>query len=93
MLIDFSLFLAENIDIAHTNNITFKYPSSPLTSQINDVPPNQICNKNEVPENCFREGSTICECTHVIHVEEGSVVDIILIDRGTFSSNCGVNHF
>lgn len=77
-------FFAGKIDIAHINNITFKYPSSPLASQINDVPPNQICNKNEVPENCFQESSTICECIHVINVEKGSVVDIVLIHQGIY---------
>lgn len=80
----FVCIFAEKINIAQINNITFKYPSSPLASQINDVPPNQICNKNEVPEDCFREGSTMCECIHVIHVEKGSVVDIILIDQGIY---------
>lgn len=71
-----------SFNIAHINNITFEYPSSPLASQINDVPDNVICNENNLPDTCFSQQSSICRCTHVINVEIGSVVELVLVHQG-----------
>ncbi|XP_034935980.1 laccase-2-like [Chelonus insularis] len=71
---------------ATVNNISYINPSSPLISQLDDVPQDQICNSTNLPARCLN--MTICPCTHVVHVPLDAVVDIILIDADPI----GISH-
>lgn len=68
--------------MAHINNITFTYPPSPLTSQIADVPTEIICNEGKLPTTCDKKRDNTCQCTHVIDINQGSMVEVILVHRG-----------
>ncbi|XP_034950594.1 laccase-1-like isoform X2 [Chelonus insularis] len=63
---------------ATLNGISNVFPSSPLVSQLKDIPQDQICNSNRLPAYC--KNSSVCRCTHVIHVPLNAVVDILMID-------------
>ncbi|KAK5644308.1 hypothetical protein RI129_005608 [Pyrocoelia pectoralis] len=58
------------------DSIEYTSPPSPLISQIKDISPSQLCNKNKKPKNC----GEICSCTHVIELPLNAVVELILID-------------
>ncbi|XP_014291985.1 uncharacterized protein [Halyomorpha halys] len=60
------------------NNISFMFPSSPLISQLDDIPNDQFCE-----ENCNK--TTIkkpCTCVNVYSIPSGAVVDMIIMDTG-----------
>ena len=61
-----------------------KLPPFPLLSQHNDLGKKyNFCNESTV-RNCT---SQYCECTHVIEVPLGAVLELVLIDKGKTSSN------
>lgn len=68
--------------VASVNNITFTYPPSPLMSQIIDVPKEAICNGDKLPNNCDKKDGNVCQCIHVIDIDVGSVVELILVHQG-----------
>ncbi|XP_076235891.1 uncharacterized protein LOC143180212 [Calliopsis andreniformis] len=59
-------------------NISFESPSSPILSQLEDVPTSQICNLTNLPSDCTDD---VCSCTHVISVPLNSVVEIAMVDE------------
>lgn len=64
------------------HNITMKMPIAPPLSQP-ETPLNK-CNRSTVG-NCSRK---MCECTHVLDVALGNVVELVIIDRGfVFNAN------
>ncbi|XP_065201897.1 uncharacterized protein LOC135832526 isoform X2 [Planococcus citri] len=67
--------------VANVNNITFTYPPSPLISQIADVPKEILCNGEKLPSDCDKENGNTCQCTHVIDINVGSVVELILVHQ------------
>ncbi|XP_022088125.1 laccase-5-like [Acanthaster planci] len=70
------------------NYVTFKPPSAPLLTQSREISEFEICtfeSTQAVQEQCRRD---FCECTHVLKVALGQVVELVLIDRGQrFSSS------
>ncbi|KAL7635203.1 UNVERIFIED_CONTAM: hypothetical protein RMT77_014189 [Armadillidium vulgare] len=63
------------------NFISFRLPNVPPLSQPNEVNQTLYCNSSTISNsNCETE---FCRCTHVLNVELGSLVEIILIDTGT----------
>ncbi|XP_033638235.1 laccase-5-like [Asterias rubens] len=67
------------------NRVSFKYPSSPLLTQYQDLSDFEMCSTESVlayhQERCKNEH---CVCTQVLHVELGKVVEIVLVDQGNF---------
>ena len=58
------------------NNISMQMPMAPPLSQPDDL--SATCNASSAGD-CERE---FCECTHVLHVPLGAVVELFFIDRG-----------
>ncbi|XP_046614059.1 laccase-1-like [Neodiprion virginianus] len=66
------------------NYISMKLPEFPLLSQREAIRPDQFCNESSVT-NCE---DNYCACTHVLQVKLGSVVELVLIDKGfTYDAN------
>ncbi|XP_012286272.1 laccase-4 isoform X2 [Orussus abietinus] len=66
------------------NHITLKLPPYPLLSQRDSISTEQFCNASTV-EGCVED---FCACTHVLQVKLGSVVELVLVDKGfTFDAN------
>ncbi|XP_017770701.1 PREDICTED: laccase-like [Nicrophorus vespilloides] len=59
------------------NNISFIFPHTPL---VQEYQPNNFCNI-ENQQNC--QGLPICQCTHVVSIPHGSLVELVLVDEGT----------
>lgn len=60
------------------NHISLKTPSFPLLTQRDQVNSKMFCNETNV-KNC---DSDFCECLHVVEIKLGSVIEMILIDKG-----------
>lgn len=60
------------------NHISMKLPSMPLLSQRDLIDSDQFCNASTV-KHCVQD---YCACTHVLRVDLGSVVEVILVDEG-----------
>lgn len=70
----------ERVYTPQFNDISMKLPSFPLLSQFNDINPDTFCD-HQTLRNC---NVTFCECTNVINIPLGNVVEIILVDKGKF---------
>lgn len=57
--------------ISLINNISFSLPASPLLTQFRDIPPSKLCNS------CDQQ---FCECTYLIKIPLGSVVEILMVN-------------
>ncbi|XP_066994423.2 uncharacterized protein [Anabrus simplex] len=68
------------------NHISMKLPSFPMLSERDRLTSNMFCNESTISEtNCTEK---YCECTHVIQVPLGHVVELILVDKGvTYDAN------
>uniref|UniRef100_A0A1B6FJ43 Laccase n=1 Tax=Cuerna arida TaxID=1464854 RepID=A0A1B6FJ43_9HEMI len=74
----------EKVYTPQFNDITMKLPHFPLLSQYDSIDQHTFCD-HQTLKNC---NTTFCTCTNVIHVPLGSVVEIILIDKGvTYNAN------
>lgn len=60
------------------NHISLRMPPSPPLSQYNDLPSGTLCNESTVV-NCQKE---FCDCTYTLQIPLGSLVELILIDKG-----------
>ena len=58
-------------------------PPSPPLSQHNDLPPKSFCNESTVV-NCKEKQ---CACPYTLQISLGSLVEVILIDEGTYIYN------
>lgn len=68
---------AERVYTPQINNMTFKFQSFPLLSQKEMIQPWMSC--DNIKKDCSKE---FCECTNIIRVPLGSIVELFLIDRG-----------
>lgn len=59
------------------NKMTFKLQSFPLLSQRDMIQPEMSC--DNIKKNCSHN---FCECTNIIKIPLGSVVELFLIDKG-----------
>lgn len=64
------------------NHISMKLPKSPLL--VSRPSSAAFCNETTVSPTCQQD---YCECSHVLNVKLNSVVEVILIDEGTFDTN------
>lgn len=62
------------------NYISMKLTDFPLLSQRDSIQPGQFCNESTV-SGCEED---YCSCTHVLQVKLGSVVELVLVDKGKF---------
>ncbi|XP_012258923.2 laccase-like [Athalia rosae] len=59
------------------DGVSFMFPPSPPLSQFEDIDPELFCNDDDRPPNCGEN----CMCTHMHHVECGSIVEIVIVDE------------
>ncbi|XP_050537356.1 uncharacterized protein LOC126903292 [Daktulosphaira vitifoliae] len=77
------LHKTERLYTPQINKMTFKLQSFPLLSQREMIKPEMSC--DSIKKNCSIE---FCECTNIIKVPLGSIVELFLIDKGiTFNAN------
>ncbi|XP_044258948.1 laccase-5-like isoform X2 [Tribolium madens] len=60
------------------NYISMKLQSFPLLSQRHQIDENMFCNESSVND-CQ---NNYCECTHVVNIPLGTVIEMVLIDKG-----------
>ncbi|XP_063981169.1 uncharacterized protein LOC135164602 isoform X2 [Diachasmimorpha longicaudata] len=76
--------VAARIFTPQLNHISMKLPNFPLLPQRNSITPDQFCNSSTVGD-CKHK---YCACTHVLQVNRGSVVELVLVDEGvTYDAN------
>lgn len=68
---------SERVYTPQINKMSFKLPSFPLLSQREMIEPWMSC--DQIKKDCSLE---FCECTNIIRVPLGSVVELFLIDKG-----------
>lgn len=66
--------------ISLIDGISYKSPSAPMISQIEDIPPETFCHGDNIPPNC----TTDCTCTHKIDVPLNAIVEVVLVDEGLY---------
>ncbi|XP_046630301.1 oxidoreductase ptaE-like [Neodiprion virginianus] len=70
------------IRAAMTSNITFTFPSSPITFK--EKPDNTFCNTNNLPARCLNISNTTvgsyCQCTNVVILQENDIIELTLVD-------------
>ncbi|XP_053987926.1 uncharacterized protein LOC128881170 [Hylaeus volcanicus] len=71
----------EGSRVAQINGMSFKYPSSPLLSQPENIQEESICSLERRSDECV-DSPLFCECIQVIEVPPMSTIDIVLIDEG-----------
>lgn len=57
-------------------------PPAPLISQYDDINPEQFCNGDNRPANCGQN----CMCTHKVDIPLNAVVEVVLVDEGTYTA-------
>lgn len=57
------------------DEISYKSPSSPMLSQIDDIPPEEFCHGDNRPPNCTVD----CSCIHMIDLPLNAIVEIVLV--------------
>lgn len=72
--------------IMQVNGLTFKYPTSPLLSQPENIQEESICSLEKPSKQCAYT-PLFCECTQMIEVPARKYIDIILIDEGKSLNN------
>nr|BAJ06132.1 laccase 1 isoform G [Nephotettix cincticeps] len=74
----------ERVYTPQFNDISMKFPHFPLLSQYNNINQDTFCDHQKL-SNC---NSTFCQCTNIVNVPLGNVVEIIIIDKGvTYNAN------
>ncbi|XP_034141196.1 laccase-2 isoform X3 [Drosophila guanche] len=59
------------------DEISYISPPAPPLSQIDDVPSEYFCNGDNRPPNCGPN----CECTHMVDIPLGAIVEVVLVDE------------
>lgn len=70
---------SEQVYTPQINKMSFKLPSFPLLPQREMIKPWMSC--DHLKKDCSRE---FCECTNIIKVPLGSIVELFLIDKGKY---------
>ena len=70
-------------DTPQINHISLKLPAAPPLSQLEDVPTSLFCNASAPPEPDCR--TRYCGCLHMLRVELGSLVELVLIDESKYT--------
>ncbi|XP_071494140.1 uncharacterized protein [Diadema antillarum] len=88
------LYPIEDISSTHhlyspqLNHVSFKFAPAPPLTQSADIPAEDLCEASDVLNMAERCTEEYCECTHVITVQLGQTVELILIDEGvTFDAS------
>jgi len=64
--------------ISLIDEISYLSAPAPLTSQYNDINPEQFCNGDNRPADCGPN----CMCTHKIDIPLNAIVEVVLVDEG-----------
>lgn len=67
--------------ISLIDEISYLSPPAPLLSQYDEINPEQFCNGDNRPADC----GTNCMCTHKIDIPLNAIVEIVLVDEGTYT--------
>ncbi|XP_050446648.1 uncharacterized protein LOC126849118 [Cataglyphis hispanica] len=67
--------------ILQINNMSFKYPSSPILSQPENTLEDSICTLDKRSSNCA-DTPLFCECLQILQVSPQKTIEIVLIDEG-----------
>ncbi|KAL6441025.1 hypothetical protein ACFW04_003413 [Cataglyphis niger] len=67
--------------ILQINNMSFKYPSSPILSQPENTLKDSICTLDKRSSNCA-DTPLFCECLQILQVLPQKTIEIVLIDEG-----------
>ncbi|XP_038051054.1 laccase-2-like [Patiria miniata] len=70
------------IPTPQVNHVTYRHSTKPLLTQSREISEFEICSYEStqaVQEHCEVE---YCECTHVLEIKLGKVVELVLIDKG-----------
>lgn len=60
------------------DEISFKFPSSPPLSQLDELDPDLFCNGDNRPADCGAN----CLCTHMVDIPLNAIVEVVLVDEG-----------
>ncbi|KAG7209094.1 hypothetical protein KM043_015241 [Ampulex compressa] len=71
----------EEMKIPQINGMSFKYPSSPILSQPENISDKVICSLEQTSVQC-EETPLFCECVQILEVPQQKTVEIVLIDEG-----------
>ncbi|KAI8037671.1 hypothetical protein M5D96_009476, partial [Drosophila gunungcola] len=63
--------------ISLIDEISYLSAPAPLTSQYNDINPEQFCNGDNRPADCGPN----CMCTHKIDIPLNAIVEVVLVDE------------
>lgn len=69
--------------ISLIDEISYLSAPAPLTSQYNDINPEQFCNGDNRPADCGPN----CMCTHKIDIPLNAIVEVVLVDEGNSINN------
>lgn len=67
--------------ISLIDEISYLSAPAPLISQYDEINPEQFCNGDNRPADCGAN----CMCTHKIDIPLNAIVEVVLVDEGTFS--------
>lgn len=73
--------------ISLIDEISYLAAPAPLTSQYNDINPEQFCNGDNRPADCGPN----CMCTHKIDIPLNAVVEVVLVDEGKSQRFIAIN--
>lgn len=64
------------------NHISLNLPHFPLLSGRDRLKQDALCNETSLQANGTDCNKEFCECTHVVRVPLGGVLEIVLVDQG-----------
>lgn len=73
----------ETAKIPQINQVTFKYPPSPVLSQNQAISNDIFCSFDKKAKSC-EFNNDFCECLQILEVPENKIIDIVLINEGNF---------
>ncbi|KZC07550.1 Laccase-5, partial [Dufourea novaeangliae] len=77
----YKTFLVPTSDLSVVDtigNISFEFPPVPPISQLKDLPKDQFCDAENLPQNC---NASFCMCTHLVKIPLNAVVEVLLVDE------------
>ncbi|XP_038051053.1 oxidoreductase OpS5-like [Patiria miniata] len=74
------------------NHVTYKSPTKPLLTQSREVSEFEFCSFESTQAAQQHCRIHHCECTHVLEIELGKVVELVLIDNGLVLNNSHPMH-
>ncbi|XP_022095251.1 laccase-like [Acanthaster planci] len=77
---------------AQINHVSFRPPKVPLLTQSREIPRTEICRFEKEASKIQRCKNEYCECTHVLEVELGQVVELVIVNEAQRNFNAHPMH-